>query len=189
MGHQHDAATQALDERLQPGESVKVEVIRGFVQQDDVEAAQQEGGERNACSLPSGESRHDGLGAHFQAEVRKDGRDSFFKVGSAGCHPTVEGNRVGIIGTGRPGTQSLGRGFHVRCCPRTTGPAGDVGGDRFAFGALVFLRQPAHKSVSRGKADLAALGLVHSGQEAQQRGLSGTVGAHHAHDVAGSNGE
>ena len=53
----------------------------------------------------------------------------------------------------------------------------------------MFLRKPAHEGVGRGQADAALLRLVHAGQQPEQRGFAGTVGADHSNDVPGGNRE
>ena len=130
-----------------------------------------------------------GVRAGLQAEVGQDSRDAFVEVCRAGGHPAVKSQGVGVVSAGAAGAERLGSGLHLRRCLGAAGAAGDVAGHGLAGHALVFLGQPAHEGVGRGEAHAAVLGLVHAGQQAQQGGFAGAVGADHAHHVAGGHRE
>ena len=61
MGDHRDAAPVAGDERLEPVEPVEVEVVGRFVEQQDVEAGEEDRGERRLGHLPAGQSHRGGL--------------------------------------------------------------------------------------------------------------------------------
>ena len=90
---EHDAAALALHEGLEPVEPGEVEVVGRLVEQHDVEAAQQQRGERHPGSLAAGERGHGGVRADVEAEVGQHRRDAVVEVGGAGGQPVVEGER------------------------------------------------------------------------------------------------
>ncbi len=59
MAHEHGSAPQPLHELLQPREAVQVEVVRGLVEEHDVEAGQQQRGETHPCRLATGQRGHE----------------------------------------------------------------------------------------------------------------------------------
>ena len=189
MRDQDGAAAQALHEGLELGQPVEVQVVGGFVQEHDVEPAQQQGGERHAGRLAAGQASHSGVRPHIEAKVRQDGRDAVLQVGGAGGHPAVEGQGVGVVGARSAGAQRLRGGLHLQGRLRAAGAPGDVACDRFAGNAFVFLRQPADKGVGGGQAHGAFLRIVDAGQQPQQGGFAGTIGADDADDVAGRYGQ
>ena len=189
VGNQHHAAAQALHEGLELGQSVEVQVVRGFVQEHDVEAAEQQCRERHAGGLAAGEPGHVGVLAHVEAEVRQHSRDAVFQVGGAGGHPAVEREGVVVVGAGGATAKGLRGGLHLQGGLGAAGAPRDVAAHRFAGDPFVFLGQPAHERVCRGKADRAFLRLVHAGQEPEQGGFARAIGSHDADDVARRDGQ
>ena len=51
VGDEHDAVAQPAHEGLQPPQALEVEVVGGLVEQHQVEAAQQQSGQRRAGGL------------------------------------------------------------------------------------------------------------------------------------------
>ncbi len=189
MRDQDGAAAQALHEGLELGQAVEVQVVGGFVQEHDVEPAQQQCGECHSGGLAAGEPGHSGIRPHLEAKVRQDGRDAVFQIGGAGGHPAVEGQGVGVVGAGSTGAQRLCGGLHLQGRLRAACTPGDVTADRFAGNPFVFLRQPAHKGVGGGQAHSAFLRIVDAGQQAQQGGFAGPIGPDDADDVTGRYGQ
>jgi hypothetical protein len=139
VGHQHHAAAEALDKGFQFGQPGQVQVVRGFVQEHHIEAAEQERPQCYARGLAAGEAGHGGLRPGFQPEIGQDGRNAFVEVRGAGCHPAVKSEGIGVVGAWGPRTEGFGRGLHVRRRLGTAGAPGDVTGHGFSRHALVFL--------------------------------------------------
>ena len=91
----HRAAGPLGDEPLQPRQAVEVEVVGRLVEQQDVEAREQDRGERRARGLAAGERR--GLQVEqrgIQPEVAQDRLRARLEVGAAEREPRLE--RVGV---------------------------------------------------------------------------------------------
>ena len=186
MADQHHAAAQPLDEVLQRGQAGEVQVVGGLVQQHHVEAAQQQGGQGHPGGLAAGKSGHQRVGTQLPARG---------PPAQPGCgHP---GPRRRRPSSGRrPGSR-----HHLPRARRSPGlrrwfpSAGWLRRSRSGGQCNRPLVSPEMRSCSCGsqptKASAGArltrtvLGLVHTGEEAQQRGLPGAVRSHHPDDVAG----
>ena len=77
MGDQHDPAAQPAHERLEPFQAGEVEVVGRLVEQHEVEAAEQQRGQRGPGRLPAGE------GGHQARPGRRRGRGRPAPAGSA----------------------------------------------------------------------------------------------------------
>ena len=83
---------QAEHEPLQPVEAVEVEVVGGLVEQEDVEAGQQQRGQLGAGGLAARQPGHRAVEeAGGQAQVVGTARRPGVEVGAAQRHPAVEG--------------------------------------------------------------------------------------------------
>jgi len=191
VGDQHDAGAQAAHEGLEPLQAGDVEVVGRLVEQHHVEATEQQGGECDPGGLPAGQGRHEGVHADLEPELGEHRRDPIVQVGRAGCEPTVEAVGVRrLLGPGRRRAGERGRrDLHRLGGGRGAGAAGEVGADRLALAALVLLRQPPDEGVVRRGGDRAVQWREVAGQDAQEGRLAGPVGADHADDVAGRDGE
>src|SRR5215207_2001946 len=99
VGHDDRRPGQAVDERLEPVEPVDVEVVRGLVEQEHVEAGQQQRRQLRPGGLPAGQRRHGpAQEVGRQPEVVGDGPGPGVEVGPAEGHPPVEGQGVGVVG-------------------------------------------------------------------------------------------
>jgi hypothetical protein len=202
VADEHHSSALPLHEALESLEAVEVEVVRGLVEQGDVEAAEQEGGEADAGGLAAAERGHGAVGADgsvavtVEAEVGEHLGEAVVEVGGAAREPAVEGGRVDVGRVEAVGARGRvevaeggGCGVHLGGGLGAAGAAADVLRDGLAGHALVLLRQPADERVAGGEGDRAVLRLVDAGEEAQQRRLAGSVHAHHAHDVTGGDRE
>ena len=89
--HDHQRRVQPEDEPLQPVEAVEVEVVGGLVEQEHVEAGEQQGGELGPGGLAAGQPAELRSRAPAgQAEVGGDRGDAGVEVGAAERHPAVE---------------------------------------------------------------------------------------------------
>ena len=96
VGDQHDPGAQPAHERLEPLEPGQVEVVGGLVEQHDVEAAEQQRGQRGAGGLPAGQRGHQRVRADVEAEVGEHRRQPLVEVRGAAGQPVVEAVRVGV---------------------------------------------------------------------------------------------
>ena len=155
VGDQHDPGAEPAHERLQALEPGEVEVVGGLVEQHDVEAAEQQRGQRGAGGLPTGERRHQRVRADVEAEVGEHRRQPLVEVRGAAGQPVVEARGVRRpprrVGTARSAELGGGR-LHRLGRGGGTGTAGDVLAHGLAGDALVLLRQPADEGVAgRGR--------------------------------------
>ncbi len=81
VGHGDDRAGEGLEEAFQPRHRLRVQVVGGFVQQQDVRALQQQAAQGHATALAAGDDRHrrvaggaaQGVHGHFEAGVQVPG--------------------------------------------------------------------------------------------------------------------
>jgi hypothetical protein len=94
VADEHDSAAQAAHERFETFETVEVEIVGGFVEQNDVEARQEQRGQSDARRLTAGQRGHQRFGhvgvGEFQAEIREHGGDALVEVGGAAREPAVQ---------------------------------------------------------------------------------------------------
>ena len=115
MRDDHRAARALGDEALEPLEAVEVEVVGRLVEEQDVEAREQDRRQRGAGGLAAGE--RDGLEVEqrgIEAEVAQDRLGARLEVGAAELEPGLE--RLGVAVGGARGVRGQlgGRGLHAR---------------------------------------------------------------------------
>ncbi len=189
VGHQDGSSAETEHEFLEPRQPVQVEVVGRFIEQDHVEAAQQQGCERHPGQLAAGECsgrccRVDGIG-----HIGEDRQHALIEVGGAGGHPVIEGRRVSVIRPRCSGAERLRRSLQGGSRRRRPCAAPKVRRHRFATVPLVFLGEPADEGVGRRRAHRTSQWRVHSREQLEQRRLAGTIGADHADHIARRNSE
>jgi hypothetical protein len=176
------------DEALQSGEPVEVEVVRRLVEQERVEAREEDRRQRGARRLPARQrGRLEREEAGVEAEVAADGLRARLEVRPAEREPGVERLRVGVAGARGLLAERVRRGVEPGAGRGDPRAAGEEGGERLAGRAIGLLGQ-----VARGAArapHLAAVGGVDAGEDAQQRRLARAVGADDADHVARGHGD
>jgi hypothetical protein len=180
----HRAARPLGDEPLQPGEAVEVEVVGRLVEQQDVEAREQDRGQRRARGLPTGEP--DGLPVEqrgIQPEVAQDRLRPLLQVGAAEREPCLERLGVAVPRAGRVGRQVARGGLHACVGDRDPGAPGEVVLEPLAGRSVGLLRQVA--GGPGGQLHVTAVGAIQPGEQAQQRRLPGSVRTDDAEHVAG----
>ncbi|CAL9628649.1 hypothetical protein SUDANB21_06041 [Streptomyces sp. enrichment culture] len=189
MADDDRAGAQAAHEPLQAFQAVQVEVVGGLVEQEDVVAGQQQGGESGAGRLAAGECGHLLVETDVQAERGGGLLGALVEVGAAQREPAFEGGGVGVVRAGCAVDQTLGRLVHGVLGLGDAGAAGEEGAHGLAGPPLRLLREMADGGGGRGEAQLALLGRGEPGEQAQQRGLAGAVGPDEADHVAGRDDE
>ncbi len=174
VGDDHGAAGALLDEPLQPGEAVEVEVVGGLVEQEHVEAGEQDRGERGARGLATRQRRRLQVEQRrVEAEVAQHGLCARLQVGAAEAEPGLEGLGVAVGRAVRVRGHGGGRLLHARVRRRHPGPAREVLLHALAGRAVGLLRQVARDA---GREPHRALvGRVDAGEDPQQRRLTGPV--------------
>ena len=171
--------------RLQPGQTVVVQVVRRFVQEQDIGAGQQHGREREPGPLPAGQR---GCAPVQQvvgeAERRRDGGCPLVEVGTAAGQPRVQCGRVGVptaqLACGqrcRGLFQRRGRGGHPR-------PPGEMLVQGLARAYLRLLCHPNYGGRCRRADHGTRLGRQLPRQHPQQGGLAHAVGRRDPDPVA-----
>ena len=177
MGDDEDRAVEAGQEVLEPRQAVGVEVVGRLVEQEDVGILEQRGGEQGPGLLAARELACSGRPvARWSMPSRR--RTSSARASAAQApvaSRALERVRVGVEIAGvLEGGERLARLAQGVVQERV---------DR-AVGRL--LREVAD---ARGRRDRPAVGALVAGEQAQQRGLAGAVGADEPGAVAGVEGE
>ena len=68
---EHRAGVEAVEEPLEELEAREVEVVRRLVEQEDVEAGEEDDREGGSCSLAPGQGRQEVVGAPWEPEPRE----------------------------------------------------------------------------------------------------------------------
>ena len=94
------APSNAREKRLEPREPGEVEVVRRLVEQEHVEAAEQDRGERGARRLAAGEPSERPVELRVEPELRQHLLRARLEVAAAAGEERVErlGVRVGLLG-------------------------------------------------------------------------------------------
>ncbi len=189
--HDHRTAREVVvEEALEAVEPGEVEVVGRLVQQEHVEARQQDRREVRPGGLPAGEGRHLEVERAFgQAEVGEHRADARIEVGGAEREVLVERVRVEIGGAFvDPGERvaglveaQLGRGH--------SGAAGEERAHGLAGAPVGLLRQVADGRGGRRADDRSGVGRLDAGEDAQQRALAGAVGRDDADPAPRTDGQ
>ena len=169
-----EAAGEAVDEALQALEAVEVEVVRRLVEQEQVEAGEQDRRERRPGGLPAGERRRLLLERDGQAELGADRSGACLEVAAAERQEALE--RGGVAS----GLHSAVCRFTAALGVRDAGAPRQVAEQRLAGAPVVLLRQVADRERGRRPLDRALVRLVEPGGEAKQRRLARAVRADEA---------
>ncbi len=168
MADQQHGVRIALEVVLQPQGSLEVEVVGGFVQQQEVGLAEQHGGQRNAHAPAAGEiSAGTLLLLGVEAEAVQDGRGTRGRAVRLDVRqPGMDvGDAVGIggvLGLGQEGG-ALAVG-HQNGIDQALRPGRGL------------LRHHAHAGAV-GQRDVAGIGMQFARDQLQQRRLAGAVAA------------
>ena len=184
-GHQQ-AALVALEEVLEPDEAFEIEVVARLVEQQRVGAHEENLGERDA-HLPAAGQCADIAVHHRLAEA--EAVEDFAGAGieavavellELALHLAVAGDDlvhlVGAVGVGHGGFE-LGELAHQRT--GGTGAFHDFGDGAAALHVADVLAEVADGDAAID-GDLALVGLLLAGDQAEQRGLAGAVGTDEA---------
>ena len=189
MADDHRTLGQPGDVALQAGEAVEVEVVRRLVEEEQVEARQQQRGQPDPGGLAAGEAAHRlAEQRRTETEVGPHVGEARLEVGRAERQPALQRRGVLVVGAGGAGGQPVGRGVQAAVGRVHAGAPGEVVGDGLvgAFGLLV--EQPDVRP-DRGEAHRAALGAQLTGEDAQQGALADAVRPDEADAMAGIDGD
>ena len=178
-----------VDEALQLCERVEVEVVRGLVEQEDVEARERDRGQRGSGALPARQGRHrpvERVGR--QPEVVAGARCPRLEVVAAQGLDTRERLRVPLDTVevfAHVGGQSIG----LLLRRRDTGAAGEHLQQGLVVSRERLLFEVADGDVRGGALDGALVGNQQSGADPQQRRLADAVGAEQTEPRARAHGQ
>jgi hypothetical protein len=186
VADQHHRPLLAGQEPLQAGQAVEVEVVGRLVQQQHVEAGEQDGGQAGPDPLAA---RQPGQGdledVGVQADVGQDLRGAGVVVVAAEGEEAAQGVVVGLQLAPARGVADGGQGgLHGLLGHGQAGAPAQVGGGGLAREGVRLLGQVADVEAGRRPLDRAAGRGLQAGQAAQQGRLAGAVAAQHA-DAAG----
>ncbi len=188
MRDDDEPAVARVEELLEPLEPVEVEVVRRLVEEQHVEAGEQDHRERHAGRLPARECRRRPVERDREAELGRDRAGPRVEIAAAERDEAVQGARVSIVrvlagGQGRRGLLELALGR------RDAGPACERLEQRLALAALVLLRQVARGQRERRPRDAAGVGHVQPGEKPEQGRLADPVRADDAEPPLGRDRE
>ena len=129
MRDDHRAAREVVvEEALEPIEAGEVEVVGGLVEQEHVEAGEQDRGEVGARGLAARERAHVEVEHAFrQAEVVEHLADRGVEVGGAEREVRVEREGVRVVGAGTAVREAVARGVERLLGVGHAGAAPEVG--------------------------------------------------------------
>ena len=180
MRDDEDGAAHASDEALEQGEPGEVEVVRRLVEQEDVEAREEDPRQRRSRGLAAGE-RLERLVERLGPEphLREDGGGPRGEVVAAEGEEAVE-----RLGRGRGELRLLleaGRELvELRLGLGHAGALREVAAQRLTRRGLVLLREVADGERGRRAADAARVRLLEPGQDPEERRLADPVRADEA---------
>ena len=178
MRDHHHAHPLPGDEPLQPGQPVQVEIVRGLVEQQDVEPRQQQRRQPDAGGLSARQAGHRHGRIDRQTQLGQHRSGALLQVGAAESQPPLQGHRIGVVGTCLAGRQRGGRRFQCGVGGGDPGPPGEVAGHRLTGRALDLLRQVPDGRVGRAERHPAGLRYLQTGEQPQQGRLPGAVHPH-----------
>ena len=174
-------AGERVEEPLEPREPCEVEVVRRLVEQEDVEAGEQDGRERRPGRLAAGERRHLSLGARPESDVRQHRPGAAFEVLAAEGEEAVKG--VGVdAGQFRLVLEARRERIHRPFRVADARAPREVAEHGLAGARLGLLWQEADGAAAD---DLAGVGGLDPGEHAEQRRLADPVRADDPDPVAG----
>ncbi len=182
VADQHDALAGSGQEGLQAVEPVEVEVVGGLVEQQHVEAGEQDRGQPGLDPLAAGEPGHrlpqdSGAQADLGEHPRHPGVVVLATEGQEAGQGVVVGLQLGRLGPVPHGGQRLLQGHLGH---RQAGATFQVGGGGLPFERVGLLGEVADVQPRRGALDRARGGRLQAGQRPQQGRLAGPVAAEHA---------
>ncbi len=183
------AGAQAGHEAFEAVQAVEVEVVGRLVEEEDVVAGEEEGGETGAGGLAAGERGHRLVQADGEAQCLGGLPRPVVEVGAAQGEPALQGRRVGVVGSGGAVDEGLGGLVHGPLGLGDAGTAGQELPDALAGAALRLLREVADGGGGRGQAQLAPFRCGQPGEHPQEGGLARAVGPHETDHVAGCDDE
>ena len=136
-----DHAAGASDHHvLKPGQAVEVEIVGRLVEEGEVEAGEQNGGERHLGLLPTGQRRHGLCGdVGWERHLRAGADQSSLEVPGRDGLVVLEGDRVAILGRRSAAGQRRGRRGQLRLHGRHADAPGQGGGDGLVLVVAVLL--------------------------------------------------
>ena len=174
MGHHHHGAAVRSQPVLQPRRSAGVQVVGGFVQEQDVRRIGQDTGQRHTFLFTAGERAQEPVSVQAaQAQpVQRRLHPGFRRVAFAqlvfGLQPAV-GLQLFVLGVGQACLQPVQLGLER---PQRRQGRVDGGTHGEGFRQAVGLGKVAHPAVAaRG----AFVGSLEAGQDPEQRGFAGAV--------------
>ena len=172
-------------EALEAVEPVEVEVVRRLVEQQHVEAREEDRSEREPGRLPAGELRRRPVEVDVEAELGADGACARVEVAAAERQEPVERERVRLAGGGirREGGGEVGeRPLRLR----DPGAAREVAADRLVRPYVRLLRQVADRQRRRRARHRPRVGGLEPRCEPEQRRLAHAVRADEAEALLGA---
>ena len=184
MGHGHDAALVLLQEPLQPGHRLRVEVVRGLVEEQHVRGLQEQPAQGHAALLAARELGHVGVARRQAQRVHGDVQLAVHVPGVRGVdlvlHLRLLGDDLVHLRLGQVLAHLHGELFE----------AGDEGllARHRLLDVLLHVLLRVEDGLLGEEADAGALGgeglarevLVEAGHDAEQGGLARPVVAEHA---------
>ncbi len=177
MRDDHGRALEGPQERLEPREAGEVEVVRRLVEQEDVEAAENDRGKSRTRSLAAGEARERTIDVCGEAELGERRRRPHLEIAAAAREEGVE--RLVVLDRQlRLGREQLGEVVHARRGGRDARAAREVREQRLTRERVALLGQVADRERRRQAPHGAAIRHLQGREQPQQRRLADAVRPH-----------
>ncbi len=176
MRDDDERAPVAGEERLEPLQPGEIEVVRRLVEAEDVEAAEQDRGERDAGRFAAGEARERAFEWDVEAELGERRGGAGVEVGAAAGEELLQRCAV-LDGELRLVAEPGGQPVHAHGRRSDAGAPLEVGAQRLIGHRVALLRQVPDGERGRRPADAPAVRFFEPGEQAQERRLAGAVRA------------
>ena len=182
---EHDARGEPAEKALEPRQPGEVEVVRRLVEEEHVEASEQDRGERRPRCLSAGEAPQLAVGAAAEPDVVEHRSGAGVEVLAAEREVAIECIRVGgrkLVLVREPPGQVV----HLLLGGADPGTPREVAADGLAGTGLELLRQVADRA---GADHTSGVRCLEAREHAQQGRFADAVRADDADPVAGGDDE
>ena len=176
MGHDDECAGKAQGKAFEPVEAAEVEIVGRLVEQEHVEAREEDGGKRSTGPLSARDAHHRAVETDAEPELRTDSSTARLEIGAAERQKPFQSSRVAISSRGTRRQRSRGR-LELRLGFGDPGAPREVAAERLAGSSIRLLRQISGCQRPRDADDPPRVGLAEAPEQLEQGCLADAVRA------------
>ena len=150
MADHGDRGVGPADQVLEQGQAGQVQVVGGLVEQEHVEAAEQERGQAHSGRLPARQRGHLLVLPDVEAHLGRRRTHPLLEVGRTEGEPALERRRVAVVRAGVAVREGLGRCVELDLGRAHPCAAGEVRCHGLTRATLGLLGQQSHARVGWG---------------------------------------